>query len=454
VPPHLHDDRSTGRLAKAPSRIARRSGYATTTVSPLGRRGAHTRDQIKANAADLFITNGYHATSVDSIARAVGGSRATIYQYFKSKEEIYVELVHECEQAVLDHGRNLGRLGPDEQGLHNLSQWLHDWADIYDTYAVVFLEFPGIGTFESLPVTDAGPVAEEFRAQITARLAGSGVTGMDPHDAAAAVTRISHMVNLYRYRGMFDLPSRSTTSDALAIALQLMLFPDTPATVIPSGPSPDGVHAGPAVPGRSAPGRAAASNAVVTSPVHEDVLSSSSTLFAEHGYYSVAMGDIAAAAEVSRATLYRYFNSKAKILAELTTRALLHCEHLAADLRRLSETDLDLDHLHIWVSQYVAFHRRYRGVIRAGFDGAVAEQLSEITLAGGIEGLRDAAASILDRTPLPEGIERKAATAVFLAILGRMTEPTPAQSDHDENRTAAMMVLILRRSLLRFAAVN
>lgn len=48
-------------------------------------------------------------------------------------------------------------------------------------------------------------------------------------------------------------------------------------------------------------------------------------------------------------------------------------------------------------------------------------------------------------------MDRKAATAIFLAVLGRMTEPTPAASnDDDVDRTAALMVLILRRALLRF----
>lgn len=50
---------------------------------------------------------------------------------------------------------------------------------------------------------------------------------MNPHDAAAALMRISLMVNLHRYRGMFDLPS-SVTSDTLAIALQLVLSPTLP----------------------------------------------------------------------------------------------------------------------------------------------------------------------------------------------------------------------------------
>lgn len=448
-----HEDpppRAPARSSAARTHNARRPGYSATATSVVGRRGTHTRNQIKAQATELFIANGYHATSVEAIAKAVGGSRATIYQYFTSKEDIYVELVRECEDAVLEHARTLTDLGPDAPGLRDLSRWLYAWADIYDVYAVVFLEFPGIGTFENIPVTDAGPVAEELRTLITDRLTGIGITGLDPRDAAAALLRISHMVNLYRYRGMFDLPSRTETSDALAIALQLMLFPDTPTSVIATGREPDSARSPRAVLGDAQPRQPAAATHGDDAPTRQDVLSVSSTLFAERGYYSVSMDEIAAAAEISRATLYRNFNSKVKILADLTARALADSEPLTAELNHLAATGPDLVRLHAWMTRYVAFHRRYSGVIRAGFDGAVAEQLSGVTLSPGIHALHVAVTAALHRTTLPGGMDPRAAAAIFLAVLGRMTEPTAVPPSRDDaERTAALMMLLLQRSLLR-----
>jgi hypothetical protein len=89
-------------------------------------------------------------------------------------------------------------------------------------------------------------------------------------------------------------------------------------------------------------------------------------------------------------------------------------------------------------------------VIRAGFDGAVTEQLSDITLSSGIHALHVAVTAVLDRTRLPGGMDQRAAAAIFLAILGRMTEPTAVPSSHgDAKHTAALMMLILQRSLLR-----
>ena len=434
-------------------RDARRPGYAATAISTVGRRGARTRDNIKTHAANLFIANGYHATSIEAIAKAMGRSRATIYQYFTSKEDIYAELVRECEDAVLVHARTLADLGPTAEGLRNLRRWLREWADIYDDYAMVLLEFPGIGTFESLPVTDAGPVARQFRALITERLTGIGITGLDPTDAASALMRISHMVNLYRYRGMFDLPSRTTTSDALAIALQLMLFPDTPSEAITAGPRSTLDKLVPLSECVADSERPAASTAVSDDwPARQDVLSVSSALFAERGYYSVSMDEIAAAADISRATLYRYFNTKAKILAELTTSALDLGTQLAEDLHAIGCAGTATASLQPWMSHYVMFHRTFSGVIRAWFDGSLAEQLSGEGLLAGIGTLHNAVTALLDGAALPKGMNRQAAAAIFMAILGRMTEPAFAESPApDVDHTAALMVLLVDRSLLRFA---
>ncbi len=50
-------------------------------------RSAH-REKIAAAASVLFMEKGIAATSMDDIAKAAGYSKATLYVYFKNKEEI------------------------------------------------------------------------------------------------------------------------------------------------------------------------------------------------------------------------------------------------------------------------------------------------------------------------------------------------------------------------------
>jgi AcrR family transcriptional regulator len=247
------------------------------------------------------------------------------------------------------------------------------------------------------------------------------------------------MVHLYRYRAMFPLPARGTVTWSLTVALQLMLFPETPDEVL-RAVAPE------VTPGRALAG-AGPTPAVIeaaASPIAQDVLSVSSALFAERGYYAVGMEEIAAAADVSRATLYRYFSTKDTILAELTRRAVVEIEEHAAALPAMAA-----DSLTEWMRGYVRFHRTYRGVIRAWFDGTVAEQLSDAEVDHGIGAIFQSVAALLSTVDLPPGVDADVAGAVFVAVLGRMSEPTGESASHSDEQAALLMVKLLRRALLR-----
>ncbi|MDT5002134.1 MAG: hypothetical protein QOK12_4239, partial [Mycobacterium sp.] len=370
-------------------------------------------------------------------------SRATVYQYFAGKDDIFRELSAASERDVLAHGDRLGELGPTIDGVGALHRWLVEWATIYDTHAATFAEYPGIGN--ELAVIDTGTVAEDFHHVVTQRLRGARVQGLDVDDAAAMLGRIPHMVNLYRHRTMFPLPARDVVSASLTVALQLMLFPETPAAVL-GVVGPHDVRESVTTPLVVAD-RAESTPAVIDpplSPIGQDVLSVSSALFAERGYYAVGMEDIAAAADLSRATLYRYFSTKVEILAELTRQATAEIEEHAAALPRTAAGSL-ID----WMLGYVRFHRTYRGVIRAWLDGTVAEQLSDAAVEHGVGAIHRAVGALLDTVELPAGLDDQVAGAVFLAVLGRMTEPTAATAPDSDERAAELMANLLRRSLLR-----
>ncbi|WP_234553857.1 TetR/AcrR family transcriptional regulator [Thermus caliditerrae] len=51
-----------------------------------------TRDRILEEAARLFTQKGYEATSVQDLAEVLGLSKAALYHYFRSKEEILYEV--------------------------------------------------------------------------------------------------------------------------------------------------------------------------------------------------------------------------------------------------------------------------------------------------------------------------------------------------------------------------
>jgi AcrR family transcriptional regulator len=54
---------------------------------------ADRRRHLIAAAADLFLHKGYHATTMDDVARCAGMSKKTVYQVFCSKSELFDALL-------------------------------------------------------------------------------------------------------------------------------------------------------------------------------------------------------------------------------------------------------------------------------------------------------------------------------------------------------------------------
>jgi AcrR family transcriptional regulator len=68
------------------------------------------RQAILDIAAEVFREMGFERASMSEICRRVGGSRATVYNYFPSKETLFFEVMHQANEAefmaihqVLDH---------------------------------------------------------------------------------------------------------------------------------------------------------------------------------------------------------------------------------------------------------------------------------------------------------------------------------------------------------------
>ena len=65
------------------------------------RPGATARDEILDAAGELFTTTGYTATSTRTIADAVGIRQASLYHYFKTKDDILCALLSQTVAPTL-----------------------------------------------------------------------------------------------------------------------------------------------------------------------------------------------------------------------------------------------------------------------------------------------------------------------------------------------------------------
>ena len=59
------------------------------------------REQLLASARKLFVKRGYRGTTIDEIAKKTKLTKGAVYFHFKSKEDIFLELV----KSISDHNR-------------------------------------------------------------------------------------------------------------------------------------------------------------------------------------------------------------------------------------------------------------------------------------------------------------------------------------------------------------
>jgi AcrR family transcriptional regulator len=62
---------------------------------------SYKRDQILTVAVTLFLENGYHGTSMENIAEALGVSKPFVYAHFKGKLDILSAISHQGAQLTL-----------------------------------------------------------------------------------------------------------------------------------------------------------------------------------------------------------------------------------------------------------------------------------------------------------------------------------------------------------------
>ena len=79
-------------------------------IEPFKGRGDR-REHILDVASEIFLTEGYASASMSTIAARLGGSKGTLYNYFKSKEELFgAYVLRHCEF----HRGQVGELLTDE----------------------------------------------------------------------------------------------------------------------------------------------------------------------------------------------------------------------------------------------------------------------------------------------------------------------------------------------------
>jgi len=256
--------------------------------------GLARREELLDAARDLFAAEGFGGVSLRGIAAKAGISHASLLRYFASKDELLLALLGRWEDAN------------------------QDW---YDAHA-------------DLPPQTAVPALARRNAETTGYVElFAALTG----DAASA-SHPAHEHVRRRYAQLRTLSHGEHTVDSALIAvwdgLQIMSLYldglDVPTELEafyarPAGPggnldatAPD-AESGMAVPVLDGP-EAEASGYAPGRERRAKILDSATELFAERGFSSTSLSDIASRVGSSKSTLLHHFGSKDALLTAVLTR--------------------------------------------------------------------------------------------------------------------------------------
>lgn len=96
---------------------------------------------ILDRAEQLFVDKGYAATSVNDIAEAADFSRTSIYQYFGSKEEIYLHILERYTDLLTERVREAASGSPTVPGkirafLDEIRRMIREKPNFFEMYFI------------------------------------------------------------------------------------------------------------------------------------------------------------------------------------------------------------------------------------------------------------------------------------------------------------------------------
>lgn len=147
------------------------------------------RAEIVEGAARLFDEYGYHQTTMDDIAAAVGVRKPTLYHYFRSKDEILFWIHEEVIDQIVDrHLRRLETHMPASQGLLEMIADILELMETRPGHSRVFFEH-----FRELPEEHQEVVREKRRrySEMMENLIQQGVDAGEFRDVNPRLTMLA-----------------------------------------------------------------------------------------------------------------------------------------------------------------------------------------------------------------------------------------------------------------------
>jgi len=169
----------------------------------LGKRGVATRRRLLDATATLLATQGIRELRVVEIARAVGTSPATFYQYFRDVDDAVLALAEEVAEDLNPVAEVLARPWDGEAGLEHARTMVEAFIESWDLHRAVLrtrnlAAQEGDQRFRAVRNASLRPLTEALAERIAAsRRAGSVSAEISPMAAAAAMVAMTERISAF-----------------------------------------------------------------------------------------------------------------------------------------------------------------------------------------------------------------------------------------------------------------
>ncbi|SNS65670.1 transcriptional regulator, TetR family [Sphingomonas laterariae] len=280
------------------------------------------RQRIIAEAAGHFLRNGFERTSMDRIAASAHVSKQAIYEYFRSKDDLFEQVVRSELREVLSDG-----LEPQQDVRSALETFadsvIHGFGSprnygLFRANIIATRQFPGLAT--ALHEYRRG--SSRALADYLEQLATAGRIGAFEGNALDLATRLGGMaVEGVRHFLGHDLPDPAERRDQARLAAGIFLHGYRKADTAAAD--------GAAIDALELPEATTSGAQLRLKPERFALLCDAAiSEFMAHGFDRASIDKVIAASGVGRSTIYRQFGNKQGLFRYVIGREI---ERIAGD---------------------------------------------------------------------------------------------------------------------------
>ena len=342
----------------------------------VGARGQRTQQRIVDAALRVFGEEGYHQCGVARITELAGCSRASVYQYFSGKEDVFRHLAGQVARQLGASTEALGLVTPDADGWRSIRAWIARYSDVYERYEPVFRVFQTAVESDAAVAGGSARTGERHVAAFRSRLTA---TTLPPRQLDPVITLLLGCIpRTFDIAGMLRTATpaaypRERIDDALADIVHRTLFGLQAVNVHAAARlRPPVLEFSPAVQGALRHDGTAGDLTPAGKRTLEALMDAGRDLFVARGYHDTRINDVVAAAGLSKGAFYRYFESKDRLVQVLAVQAIRTVSATLGEIPGITSPDgaARTAAIRRWLRRYNATQTGEAAMIRVWGDAA------------------------------------------------------------------------------------